>query len=231
MINPVLLLVAAGAAVMAFGRKKKGGSTEGNLKCATGSQLSDDGATCIPSGDHIVDEGEITSEGGETYDYRIWFIDGQVAGPYVGELLIDGVWSSGPMGPDAQVVANELGVFADSLDGEDTTFQAQAEACDGDIVDGPFAQHTYNQAADQWEPSGDFLDPAQVYEPGRGFCVIENPEDEETFIAQVYDGANHVMAEFIDQDSDIAASMAYYGLYNPNGPFPWVKFQLTPAGG
>lgn len=261
--NPLILLLAAGAAAMAFGRKKKStGNGEGappgsdcaslgpiyvnNVlagswvsdgkggcipECAAGYQVSDDGTTCVPVGDHVVDEGEITSDGGETYDYRIWFIDGQVGGPYVGELLIDDVWTSGPMGPDAQIVATELEVLADSLDAQEPEFQPGPVACVGNVIEGPFDWYTYNEAAEQWDPVNDVLDPAQVYEPGRGFCVIEHPEQPGTFIAQVYDDNNQVMVEFMHPDPSIAASMAYYGIYNPAGPFPWVKFQLAPADG
>jgi len=262
MINPVILLVAAGAAVMVLGRKKKNGGegppvgedclslgpiyvnnvlagtwvSDGQggciAECAAGYQVSEDGATCVPVGDHIVDEGEITSEGGEEYDYRIWFIDGQVGGPYIGELLIDDVWTSGPMGPDAQIVAAALEVFADSLDVGEPGFQPGNVACTlGPPIQGPFDWYAYNDAADQWEPINDVLDPAQVYEPGRGFCVMEDPEQPGTFVAQVYGAQNEVLVEFAHPDPSVAASMAYYGIYNPSGPFPWVKFQLAPAGG
>ncbi len=261
MISPVFLLVAAGAAVMAFGRKKKGGElppppvgsaceslgpiyvnnvfagswvSDGQggciAECAAGYQVSEDGTTCVPVGDHIVDEGEITSEGGEEYAYRIWFIDGQVGGPYVGELLIDDVWTSGPVGPDAQIVATELEVLADSMDGQEPKFDTGLVACTlGPPIEGPFDWHFYDELEEQWDPIGDLLDPSQVYEPGRGFCVMEDPEQPGTFVAQVYGAQNEVLVEFAHPDPSVAASMAYYGIFNPSGPFPWVKFQLAPA--
>jgi len=202
-------------------------------ECAEGFQVSEVGTTCVPVGDHIVDEGEITSEGGIAYDYRIWFIEGQMAGPYVGELLIDDVWTSGPMGPDAEAVAAELENFADSMDnqmGFDTG--PGVVACTlGPQIPGPFDWFAYNEAAEQWEAINDVLDPAQVYEPGRGFCVMEHPEQPGTFVSHVYGANNEVLVEFAHPDPNIAASMAYYGIYNPAGPFPWTTFQLAPADG
>jgi hypothetical protein len=264
MLNPLILLIAAGAAAMAFGRKGKNGKGpitggtcasasptyhEGKLsgllvddghggcilQCQSGYELSPDGMACVPVGEaaHVVDEGEITSDGGEVYAYRIWFIDGQVAGPYVGELLIDDVWTSGSMGPDAQEVAAGLEVFADSLDDAVPAGLQTNVACVGSVIEGPFDWYTYNEVSEQWEaqlPDVNMeplmLDPAQVYEPGRGFCVIEHPEQPGSFIAQVYDANSQVMVEFVHPDPSVAASMAYYGIFNPSGPFPWV-----PVGG
>ena len=145
-----------------------------------------------------------------TYQYRVWSTPSGTA-KYVGELLLDGNWTSGPMSNSMEEVLTALEEMADSMDPE-TQFQPAAGACD-DAEPGPFDWLAYSEATEQWESIDDTLDPLEVMEPGRRWCVLPDDDLGGYFSRVIDEDSGEVIFESSTvSDPNIAASMAYYGL-------------------
>ncbi len=217
-MNPLVLLGLGAVALVALGRgrSKKGKTGNGQLPPPNGNGNGQE-----PQ-DQIVDEGEIESEGGSTYQYRVWQT-AQGTTKYVGELLLEGNWTSGPMANTLEEVLGALEEMADSMDSE-AQFQPGLGAC-AEAEAGPFDWYAYDEDVNQWQPIGDQLDPLESIKEGRVWCVL--PDDEGGYFSRVLDEetGDIVFESSTVSDPNIAASMAYYGIFNPQGPFPWVGFQ------
>jgi len=211
-MNPLVFLALGGVALIALRKKPKG----------NGAEPEPEPEPDVDE-DHVVEEGTLISAGGEPYDFQIWRVH-EAAMPFLGELYADDGWLSGPLGPDQDTVRADLQVFADSLDENGgNVWQPGVHPCEGAEA-GPFDLYQWD-AAEQWVPTGQTIDPAEVLEPGRLWCVMGVAEG--AWVGRVVDEeSGQVMYESsVATDPHIAASMAIVGLYNPQGPFPWIGLQ------
>lgn len=193
------------------------------LNCREGYVLGPNGDTCVPAeqADYIVEEGIIDSAGGVDYAYRIWRMY-SVAMPYVGEILLDDVWTSGPMGQSQDEVGDALQVMVDSLDEPETGFDVHpaTDPCDGGLP-GPFNAMVYDENMGGWVGIVEDLVPGQYpMEAGRDWCVVEIQPG--LYEGRVVDAqTRQVIFKGSDSDPHIAASMAAFAVLQPGGPFPW----------
>lgn len=199
------------------------------VQCEPGYVLNADGTACVLPDDagvqdHIVEEGIIGSLGGVEYSYRIWRMF-SAAAPFVGEILLDAVWTSGPMAETQTEVQDGLQQMVDSLDVEEAGFHgAPAGPCAGEFA-GPFLAMGYDQIQEVWAPFPNEPQFDNTVQPERHWCVVsflENglPMNE----GRVMDDQGIIYATGSEPDPNVAASKALWvSLYGPAEPRPWPE--------
>lgn len=210
-MNPLLLLVVGGVALMAM-TKKKAPVDGGN------------GTPSLPDAerdDHVVEEGLVTSVGGTEYASRIWRLYENENGDYLGELSVDAEWMPGPLGHDLPAVRGGLQEMADSLD-QALGFDPQTDPCAG-AIEGMFTEQAF--AAGTWSPTGLGITPDLAPEPYT-WCVLPIMSAGQVVGYEgrmVHRETREILFVSAPQAiADIAASQAAYAAHHPFGPFPWL---------
>lgn len=221
-MNPLILLGVGALAVLALsqrGKKKNG-------------QLPTPGPK--PSGEpreepHIEDEGEIETDLGNIYPYRIWRVYGQPT-KYQGELNVGGSWVSGPMDDSLTVVQEDLAVMAEGMDemegeGDDAFEAVPFDPCEG-ALEGPFDQHVYQNGS--WVFQGAKIRPETSETAAHYWCVVPSGNVPGMYNALLVEkGTGVVRLVYQHADPNKAASAAWFAVYNPEPPFPWKMTQLA----
>lgn len=200
------------------------------LECMAGFVPNADGTACVRPDDagvqdHIVEEGIIDSAGGVDYSYRIWRMFSATA-PFVGEILLDAVWTSGPMAETQTEVQDGLQQMVDSLDLPDVGFHGvPTDPCAGEFA-GPFLAMGYDEIQGVWAPFPNEPQFDNTMQPERLWCVVSFLENglsmNEGRVLDVQ--GNVIYFTGSEPDPNIAASKALWvSLYGPAEPRPWPE--------
>jgi len=201
------------------------------LECMPGFIPNADETACVRPDDagvqdHIVEEGIIGSLGGVEYSYRIWRMF-SAAAPFVGEILLDAVWTSGPMAQTQTEVQDGLQQMVDSLDVEEASFHGQAvptDPCAGEFA-GPFLAMGYDEIQGVWAPFPNEPQFDNTFQPERRWCVVSYLENGLAMNeGRVMDDQGIIYATGSEPDPNVAASKALWvSLYGPAEPRPWPE--------
>jgi hypothetical protein len=147
-----------------------------------------------------------------------------IASPYLGEILLDAVWTSGPMGESEAEVRDGLQYLVDSLDVEHgLSFDPLvADPCAGEIA-GPFTAVGYDPAQEAWVPFPNEPQFDNTIQPERRWCVVGLVQDNLPFYeGRVLDVQGSVLwATGPESDPNIAASKALWVSIEGPADFPW----------